>query len=285
MRILLIGAGGQLGSDLVKVLPRENLVPLTHAELEVCDPDSIRRAMETHRPDLVINTAAWHRVDDIEGEPAPAFQVNAYGARNLALACRDFDCALMHLSTDYVFDGCKRSPYGEADPPNPISAYGISKLAGEQFIRYLWPRHYVVRSSGLYGVAGSSGKGGNFVETMLRLAREGRAIRVVDDQVLTPTYTADLARALVALAASGRYGLYHVSNSGECSWYQFTAKIFELSGIAADLSPTTSETYGAPARRPAYSVLAHEAMRMAGVEEPRHWSEALSAYLAARTKT
>lgn len=284
MQVLLIGAGGQLGSDLVKVLPWENLVPLTHADIEVCDPTSIRTALEEHHPDLVINTAAWHRVDDIEGEPSLAFEVNAYGARNLALACRDFDCTLMHLSTDYVFDGCKRAPYEETDASHPVSAYGISKLAGEQFIRYLWPKHYVVRSSGLYGVAGSSGKGGNFVETMLRLASEGKPIRVVDDQVSTPTYTVDLARTLAKLADTGHYGLYHVSNRGECSWYGFAAKVFELSGIEADLSPTTSEAFGALARRPAYSVLAHEALRAAELEEPRHWTKALAAYLEARTK-
>ena len=195
MRILLIGANGQLGSDLVKVLPREDTTPLTHGEIEIRDPDSIHKALQTHRPDLVINTAAWHRVDDIEREPRPAFEVNALGVRNLALACREFNCALMHFSTDYVFDGRKRTPYEETDTPNPLSAYGISKLAGEHFIRYLWPKHYIVRSTGLYGVAGSSGKGGNFVETMLRLARAGKPIRVVDDQVLTPTYTADLAAA------------------------------------------------------------------------------------------
>ena len=283
MRILLIGAGGQLGSDLVKTLSWADLIPLTHAEVEVSDLESLRAAFAQHRPELVINTAAWHRVDDIERQPERAFAVNTYGARHLALACREFDCALMHLSTDYVFDGKKRTPYEETDAPNPISAYGISKLAGEQFIRYLWPRHYIVRSSGLYGVAGSSGKGGNFVETMLRLARAGQAIKVVDDQVTTPTYTADLARALADLAKTGRYGLYHVSNQGHCSWYEFAAKIFQLSGIEADLSPITSEAFGAPARRPAYSVMAHKALRAAGVEALRHWTEALADYLRART--
>ena len=282
MRVLLIGAGGQLGSDLTKALAQEELIPLKHADIEVCDPGSVRHALQTYAPEVVINTAAFHRVDDCEREPERAFAVNALGVRHLALACREQGCALLHLSTDYVFDGRKGVPYEETDPPSPINAYGISKLAGEYFIRYLLDKHYIVRTSGLYGVAGSSGKGGNFVELMLRLAREGKEIKVVNDQTLTPTYTVDLAAALARLVHTQRYGLYHITNSGECTWYQFAAKIFELAGVQAKLEPTTTAAFGAPARRPAYSVLAHKALLAAGLSEMRPWPEALAAYLTER---
>jgi dTDP-4-dehydrorhamnose reductase len=282
LRVLLIGAGGQLGSDLTKALAQEELIPLKHADVEVCDPSSVRHALQTYAPEVVINTAAFHRVDDCEREPERAFAVNALGVRHLALACREQGCALLHLSTDYVFDGRKGAPYEETDPPSPINAYGISKLAGEYFIRYILDKHYIVRTSGLYGVAGSSGKGGNFVELMLRLAREGKEIKVVNDQTLTPTYTVDLAAALARLIHTQRYGLYHITNSGECTWYQFAAKIFELAGVQAQLEPTTTVAFGAPARRPAYSVLAHKALLAAGLSEMRPWPEALAAYLTER---
>jgi dTDP-4-dehydrorhamnose reductase len=282
MRVLLIGAGGQLGSDLAKVLSSEELIPLTHADIEVCDPVRVRGALQAHAPDVVINTAAFHRVDDCEREPERAFTVNAFAARDLALACRERGCALVHLSTDYVFDGCKGSAYDETDPAKPINAYGISKLAGEFFIRYNLDKHYIVRTSGLYGIAGSSGKGGNFVELMLRLAREGKDIKVVHDQTLTPTYTADLARAIARLIRTDRYGLYHITSSGGCSWYQFAARIFEAAGVTAKLEPTTTAAFGAAARRPTHSVLAHKALMAAGLDEMRPWPEALAAYLAER---
>ena len=282
MRVLLIGAGGQLGSDLVKALAHEDVVTLTHTDIEVCDPASVHTALQTHAPHVVINTAAFHRVDDCEREPERAFAVNAYGARNLALACKEQGCALLHMSTDYVFAGRKGLAYDESDVPGPINAYGISKLAGELFIRYILDKHYIVRTSGLYGVAGSSGKGGNFVELMLRLAREGKDIKVVNDQTLTPTYTVDLTKTLAHLIRTERYGLYHVTSSGECSWYQFAAKIFELAGVPARLEPTTTNTFGAAARRPTYSVLAHKALFAAGLPEMRSWPAALAAYLAER---
>jgi len=281
---LLIGAGGQLGSDLVKALAHEDLIALTHGDMEVCDPAGVRAAIRSRAPQVVINTAAFHRVDDCEREPERAFAVNALGVRNVALACKEQGCVLLHLSTDYVFDGHKGSAYDESDAPRPLNAYGISKLAGEFFIRYLLDRYYIVRTSGLYGVAGSSGKGGNFVELMLRLAHEGKEIRVVNDQTLSPTYTVDLAQALAQLIRTERYGLYHITNSGECSWYQFAAKVFELAGVSAHLEPTTTAAFGAVARRPTYSVLAHKALLAAGLPEMRPWPAALAAYLAERRK-
>ncbi len=284
MKILLIGANGQLGSDLVKTFANDELTPLTHKDIEVTDLAQIQAALSRHKPDVVINTAAYHKVDECERPTGVerSFAVNAYGARNLALACREHGAALLQMSSDYVFDGKKSAAYAETDAPAPINVYGISKLAGEYFIRYILDRHFIVRSTGLYGVAGSSGKGGNFVELMLRLAREGKPIRVVNDQTLTPTYTVDLAHKIKELLATRRYGLYHVTSRGACTWFDFAAKIFELSGLSPALSPQTTAESGAFARRPAYSVLAHAALVQAGFADMRPWQDALAAYLQER---
>ncbi len=279
MRVVIIGAQGQLGSDLVKALSEWDLIPLTHADLDICDFVYTRRVLGDTRPDIVINTAAFHRVDECEDEPSKAFWVNTYAVRKLAQSCAELDAVLVHMSTDYVFGGEKRAPYTEDDAPNPLNVYGVSKLAGEYFVRNICPKHFVIRTSGLYGVAGSSGKGGNFVETMIRMAKEGKPIRVVNDQVLTPTYTKDLAQKMRELLQTEAYGLYHISNGGQCSWYEFASKIFELLGLEPDFGPTTSVEFGAKARRPAYSVLAHEQLKRLGMDDLRPWPEALDAYL------
>ena len=284
MRVVIIGANGQLGTDLVRVLKgREIVIPLTHRKLEVCDFARTRQVLVQARPEVVINTAAFVQVDRCEDEVERSFQVNTYAVRNLAQICQELGSLLVHLSTDYVFDGKKRRPYLENDLPHPLSVYGVSKLAGEYFVRTLCERHLVVRSSGLYGPAGSSGKGGNFVETMLNLARAGgrpqqKPIRVVDDQVLVPTYTRDLAEAIVRLIDSQALGLYHLTSDGECSWYEFAQRIFTLLGLSPELSPTTTEAFAARARRPAYSVL--RSARLAWRLRP--WHQALAEYLQER---
>ena len=188
----------------------------------------------------------------------------------------------MFISTDYVQDGLKGSPYVEDDLPRPLSLYGASKLAGEHLVRQSNAQHYVVRSSSLFGVAGASGKGGNFVETMIRKARAGDPLRVVDDQVSSPTFTADLALKLTELANSGRYGLYQITNGGQTSWFGFAEKIFELMGLTPSLAPISSDELDAPARRPAFSVLENRALVEAGLEKLRSWEEALAAYLTAK---
>ena len=279
MKVALIGARGQLGTDLVQAMNGWDVVAWSHREVEVCDFSATRDALTTAAPDVVINTAAFHRVDECEAQAEKALQVNALAVRNLARICEDLRCALLHVSTDYVFGGEQRVPYAETDLPVPLNAYGVSKLAGELFVRRLCRRHFVVRSCGLYGVAGASGKGGNFVETMVRLSKEGRAIRVVDDQVLTPTYTKDLAEKIVELLRAERYGLYHITNAGSCSWYEFTKEIFRILEVNPDLAPTTAEAFGAAARRPAYSVLAHEAIAQIGLADLRPWTEAVADYL------
>ena len=286
-RIALIGSNGQLGSDIARVWPLhspsrqgDELICLTHADIEVTDAAQMRSVLSGIRPDLVINTAAYLRVDESEAEAMRAFLVNALAVRHLAECCRDLGTTLVHFSTDYVFDGESRRPYKEADPARPISAYGISKLAGELFLRYVLPdNHILVRSSGFYGVAGTSGKGGNFVESMLRFAREGRPIRVVEDQVSSPTYTVDLAGTLLDLIERGGRGTFHITNAGHCSWFEFASRIFSLLALRPDFAPTTRAEYGAIARRPAFSVLENSRLKEIGLAQPRPWQEALADYL------
>ena len=286
MKIALIGANGQLGSDLAKVLPAHghDLVPLTHADVEVTDAASVAAMMGEHEPELVLNMAAFHKVDVCEEEVERTFAVNVYGVRNLALACRAHDAVLAHMSTDYVFGGdrARRTPYVETDTPAPINVYGVSKLAGEHLARYLLERYFIFRVTGLYGVAGSSGKGGNFVELMLRLARAGKDVRVVDDQRITPTYTVDLAHQIAAVVETEQYGLYHATSQGDCTWYEFAAEIFRQSGLNPNLGKAKTGDFGEKATRPAYSVLENRALQRIGMDKMRPWQEALGAYLEER---
>ncbi len=267
-----------MGSDLRRTWQGE-LVAFDLPELDVCDQDRLRAVIRREKPELVINTAAYHRVDECESNVMRSFEVNAFGAKNVADACREAGASVMFISTDYVFDGEKGSPYAEDDTPRPLSVYGASKLAGEHLVRQANPSHFIVRSSSLFGVAGAMGKGGNFVETMLRKAGEGEGLRVVDDQVSAPTLTWDLAQKLGELAATERFGLYHVTNGGQTSWCQFAAKIFELCGLEPSLTAITSEELAAPARRPRFSVMENRALRAAGLTPLRSWEEALKAYL------
>ena len=286
----LIGGGGQLATDIARLWTAseaggrgDELVCLSHAELDVTDGEHARAVLTSMAPSLVINTAAFVRVDDCESRTLRALEVNAVGPKNLAEVCRDIGATLAHFSTDYVFDGAKGTPYVETDAAVPVNAYGVSKLAGEHFVRAVLPEgHLIVRSSGLYGVAGSSGKGGNFVETMVRLAREGRTVSVVDDQVLAPTSTYDLAEAFLRLVALGGRGVFHVTNAGQCSWREFAAAIFERLGLRPELRAIDSATYGAAARRPAYSVLANARLADAGLPALRPWQAALEHYLTLR---
>ena len=281
MRILLIGAAGQLGQDLLSLLQRRGheIVPVTHEQLEICSRQAVREAVAAARPQCIINTAAFHRVDDCEEQAERTFAVNVMGVRNLAEEAEEAGTALANFSTDYVFGGERQSPYRETDLPQPLSIYAMSRLAGEFAVRAYCSRHFVIRTCGLYGMGGSRSKGGNFVETMLRLAAQKRTIRVVADQVVTPTYTADLGERVLPLIESQRYGLYHMTSTGQCSWHEFAAEVFRLAKVSADLHPTDSKSFGAKARRPAYSVLDNCQMRAIGIEEFRPWSEALADYI------
>jgi dTDP-4-dehydrorhamnose reductase len=285
MKYAVLGAAGQLGRDLCPRLPGE-VVPVTREHADLTRPEALRSTLTELWPDVVVNCAAYNLVDRAESEPAAAFAVNAWGVRELALACRDLGCVLVHFSTDHVFglDEDRRTPYRETDAPGPVNVYGLSKLAGEYLVRALCPKHFVIRTCGLYGVRGTGGKGTNFVETILERAGQGKPLRVVTDQVCTPSYTADVASATAALIATGRYGLYHLTNAGSCSWFDFARTILERTGVRADLSPTTTREYGAPARRPAYSVLATAASAALGLPMVRHWEDALGDYLRGRSE-
>lgn len=282
MKIMIIGAGGQLGSELVNILQDDTLIPLTHIDIEMTNPEQVNDILSSNMPDVVINTSAYHRVDDCEDNIDKSFSVNAYAVRILAKTCAELRTILVHFSTDYVFGGEKQIPYTEDDMPNPQSVYAVSKLAGEYFARNNCQRHFVIRTCGLYGAKGISGKGGNFVELMLKLAKEKRPIRVVADQIVTPTYAKELAVMVSQLMRTEHYGLYHMTNDGGCSWYEFARTAFDLTGIKAKLSPITAVEYGAKARRPAYSVLENRNLKQLGLDDMQPWKDALKEYLSER---
>ena len=286
MKVLLIGAHGQLGSDIRRLWSEagDDIIPAVRPQVDVTDAAAVESAIASVRPDLVINTAAYHRVEECETQAALAFQVNATAVRDLAAICARNAATLVHFSTDYVFGGERSEPWLETDRPKPLSVYGTSKLAGEYMALSASDRVFVVRTCGLFGHAGSSGKGGNFVETMLRKANAGDSLRVVSDQVLTPTATADLARGLRRLVQTDAFGLYHMTCEGQCSWFEFTQAIFELAGLKADLSPVSSAAFASPVKRPSYSVLSKRKLGTLGITMP-HWRDALAGYLSHRLAT
>jgi dTDP-4-dehydrorhamnose reductase len=258
------------------------VTPLAHEDLDIRDAAAIRAMLARVRPRIVVNTAAFHNVPKCETQPADAYAVNAIAARDLALACAEAGARLVHVSTDYVFDGKKQAPYVETDCPNPLNVYAISKLAGDYAVLSAGDDHQVVRSSGLYGVRPCRAKGGNFIDTMFRLAKEKPEVRVVQDEVLTPTFTADLAAQIRVLAVEGPPGLYHATNAGQCSWYEFARAIFDLGGLTTPLHPTSVKEFAAPVKRPFYSVLDNAALRAAGLDRMRPWREALADYMRRR---
>ncbi len=282
MRVLLIGYRGQLGSDLQKAFAGEELVLATQEQMRVEDASQVDAMVGQTRPEMILNCAAFHRVDDCEDCVSRAFEVNVFGVRNLAVAAARANAVLVHFSTDYVFDGSRRTPYTETDVPCPGSVYGASKLAGEFLLQSTWPKYFIFRVSGLYGYAGSREKGTNFVELMISLARQGKPIRVVDDQVLTPTSTMDVARMVRRLAGTDQYGLYHLTNAGECNWYEFAQAIFEFADLRPDLTPVSSAAFPTRAKRPNYSVLDNQRLRDAGFLDLPDWREALERYIAGR---
>lgn len=283
MRIAVLGSNGQLGRDLLSQLSEHELLPLTREEFDVTDHARARSVISGLKPDIVLNTTAYHRVDDCESQAELAYNVNVLAVLNLVRISNDLDATLVHFSTDYVFDGKSRTPYTEDSVALPLSIYGNSKLAGELLVRTMARKFFVIRTCGLYGLAGSRGKGGNFVETMLSKARNGDSIRVVNDQTLTPTSTLEVARQIATLLPTSHYGLFHVTSEGSCSWYEFASAIFELAGIAADLSPTSSALYKTPARRPHYSVLENARLKELGLNQMRHWRDGLLEYLNSKT--
>jgi dTDP-4-dehydrorhamnose reductase len=228
----------------------------------------------------VINTAAMHQVESCESEPDQAFAINALGPRNLALAARDVSTALMHVSTDYVFDGNKACPYDEGDLPRPLSVYGNTKLAGEYFVRSILDRHFVLRTSALYGKSPCRAKGGlNFVQLMLKLAKERDEVRVVDSEVVTPTSTSELARQMVVLSRCEAYGLYHATAEGSCSWFELAREIFAMTCTSVNLKAAGPHEFPAKVPRPNYSVLENRALKLLGLNIFREWQHGLREYL------
>jgi len=282
MRVAVVGSSGQLGTDLVKVLVKAgdyDVCALTHREVDCSDPSSIEKALIPASPDVVVNCAAFVRVDDAEDRPEDAFRVNSLGALSVARACARMDALCVYISTDYVFDGAKRGPYTENDPPQPINVYGVSKLAGEQLVRQVCSRWLVVRMSSLFGPAGSSGKGGNFVETILAKAKRGEPLRLVDDIRMSPTYTYDAARALERLLRQKTVGLFHLSNAGSCTWFEFASSALEILGLTNRVEAVASAGYPMKARRPADSSLESAKLDPSLRECLRPWRQALKAYL------
>jgi dTDP-4-dehydrorhamnose reductase len=262
----------------------EEAVGFAHEDLDVTDEESVAVAMRSIEPEWVLNTAAYHRVDDCEVNPTPTFAVNASGALNVARAAADVGSGVVFFSTDYVFGGQHRErshPYEEVERPDPLSVYGVSKVAGEQLVMQANPRHLVVRSAGLYGTA-TSRKGWTFPELMLNKARTEGALRVVTDQVLSPTFTADLADKTKELIEQDAVGLFHLTNAGECSWFEFAQGALELAGVNAKMEQISTEQMNQRARRPPYSALDTTRLETVGLSPMRPWKEALSDYLRAK---
>lgn len=249
MKILLTGAGGQLGRAAQAALGLHDVIPLSHDHLDITDCETVRKVVGRLRPHLVLNAAAYTNVDGAEADEHTAYRINALGPRNLALAAAAWGIPLLHVSTDYVFDGLATRPYHEFDRPNPLSVYGASKLAGEDAIRALLPRHYIVRTAWLYDAVGR-----NFPRTICALATQP-LVRVVNDQYGCPTYAPHLAAALAKLIESEAYGTYHLAGGGQATWYELTCQLFQHMGIRTPVQPVSSAEFPRPARRPRFAVL------------------------------
>ncbi len=282
MSIAVIGSQGQLGKELTQQLGK-NALPLNHSEIEISSLDSVQDVLAKHKPEIVINAAAYNFVDLAEDEPEKAYLINGLGPRNLAIACEEFSVPLLHVSSDYVFGQAKipDQPYIETDSPFPSSSYAISKLAGEYFVQSCCQKHFVVRTCGLYGTPSEKGKG-NFVETMLRLGSERSELNVVEDQKCTPTSAKHVASVILNLIKTDAYGLYHATNSGEVTWREFACEIFSQAGMDVKVNSISTKEFGAKANRPAYSVMNCDKI-VSLLDDPiPSWKDALSEYLSNR---
>ena len=275
MKILITGSNGMLGHDLIEVLKdKHELLLTTSKTLDITDGDSVMDFIVKSNPDIVINSAAYTDVDGCESNPDLAYNVNGEGVKNLALACREVDCPLVHISTDYVFNGQNDRPWVEDDEIGPISIYGKSKLEGEEHIKEILEKYFIVRTAWLYGVNGR-----NFPRTMLELAQNHSEITVVYDEVGTPTYTPDLAKGISKLIETDYYGTYHLTNSGNCSWCEFARYIFEVADVDVNVIPVTASEFARPAPRPSYSVLENRNWVENGFEPLRNYKDAIKEYI------
>lgn len=275
MKVMIIGSEGMLGHDLVDVLsPLHEVVTTTIDTLDITDIDKTIKTVKKNNPDVLIHAAAITDVDGSESNPDLAYKVNAIGTRNVAVACKEVGASMVYISTDYVFDGTNTTPYNEYDQTKPLGVYGKTKHTGETYVRDTLSKFYIVRTAWLYGYHGP-----NFVTTMLNLAKNTKDISVVDDQVGSPTYTVDLANAISTIINRSSYGIYHFTNTGHCSWFEFATEIFKQAGVEVNLKPVTTEEFPRPAPRPKYSVLNHYSWKMEGYPPIRNYKEALKDYM------
>jgi dTDP-4-dehydrorhamnose reductase len=284
MKILLIGKTGQLGGDILRNGAGHEIHAHDETTLDITVPEAVRAAIVDLRPDVVINTAAFHNVPRCEAEPLEAFRVNCVAVRDLAAACNEAGCRLVTFSSDYVFGGEKRTPYREDDHPAPLQMYGISRLAGEHAALSTGPDHAVViRTCGLYGISGAASKGGNFVDQRIADAKRSGPLELGCDQVVSPTWTGDLSKAVLRLIqhSSLKPGIYHLVNEGECTWYDFTKEIYRILGLSVEVRPVDRKGLTGTMRRPLYSALANTKAKALGITLP-HWKEGLVRYLENR---
>lgn len=280
MKVAVIGANGQLGTDLMDVLSVDHDVTgLNHADIEITEVDSVKKILSTIKPSIVLNTAAYHIVPEAEKFPEKAFKINGIGALNLAKVCQELNTRLVHYSTDYVFDGEKRKPYTEDDRPNPLSVYANTKLSGEYFALNYCDHSYVIRISGIYGKVPCRAKGGNFITTMIKLANEKPEVRVVNDEILTPTPTYHIAKNTAELIKTDAFGLYHMSCEGEVSWYEFAKVIWETLQLKTPLYAASVKDFPLVVKRPFYSVLENKNLNKLGINRMPEWKAALVQFL------
>ena len=285
MKIAVIGANGQLGHDVVRAFADrgDEVTSLTHRDIELSSLGSVAACLRATQAEVVVNTAAMHHVESCEQQPGRAHEVNVVGAQNLATITRDLGSLLIHVSTDYVFDGTKGEPYVESDEAHPLNVYGRTKLAGERFVQDINPKHFVLRTAALYGNHPCRAKGGqNFVDLMLRLALERGRVRVVNNEFTSPTATADLARQVVDLSHSNAYGLYHATAEGSCSWYEFAREIFDVTAVSVVLEAASPNEFPAKVPRPEYSVLENRTLKSRDLNLFRPWHEGLRVYLSSK---
>jgi dTDP-4-dehydrorhamnose reductase len=273
VKILVTGANGQLGREIARQGCGHELVLTDTDILDIRNGEAVRSFFQDVKPDAVIHCAAYTNVDGAEVDLDGAFRVNVVGAQNIAAGCLETGARMVYVSTDYVFDGQKQESYHEFDSINPQSVYGDTKWQGEEMVRQILGRHYIVRTAWLYG------DGNNFVRTMLRLAETNDSLRVVHDQVGTPTSTVDLAKVIFKLLSSDAYGTYHATCQGQCSWYEFACEIFRQAGKKITVVPVTTSEFPRPAKRPMHSVLDNHMLRMTVGDPMREWQDALEEYL------
>jgi len=287
MRIAVVGSNGQLGTDVADAFRNngDEVRPLTHSDIELSSIDSVAACLRASQPEVVVNTAAMHHVENCEREPEKAFAVNALGARNLSVVARELRAVLIHISTDYVFDGAKGCPYEESDIPKPLNVYGNTKVSGENFVQAIADKYFVLRTSAIYGLSPCRAKGGlNFIELMFKLAKERGEIRVVDNEVVSPTSTLELARQMVALSRSDFFGLYHATAEGSCSWHEFAREIFALTATKVNLQVAGPNEFPAKVPRPKYSVLENRGLKNHNVNVFKPWQDGVREYLSARKR-